>query len=217
MVQSSLFLKEEEKMKEVDWNNFNSSLLIEVTRPEGVFTSTGVAIGPQTVLTTAHSLEGEILKVRVSFEESYNPEGKFIEVISFEIHPDYDRSQSNYRNDIAKISLKEKLRRETKFYPLMKRDHDFYGKILRLGFGARGNKNIRTLISPEFRQVRKFEKVLELNDTFSYSGDSGGPVFLQQNGQMYLLAIHSTISFGPEGKYSLNPLLSPHREWIVGD
>jgi hypothetical protein len=204
-------------MKDIDWNNFNSSLLIEVTRPEGVFTSTGVATGPHTVLTSAHSLEGDILKVRVSFEECYDPNGKFIEVKSFELHPAYDPSQSNYRNDIAKIYLKTKLPKQTKFYPLMKRDHDFFGKILRLGFGARGDKNIRTLISPEFRQVRKLEKVLELNDTFSYSGDSGGPVFLQQNGQMYLLAIHSTISFGPEGKYSLNPLLSPHREWIIGD
>ena len=89
------------------------------------------------------------------------------------------------------------------------------GKILRLGFGARENQNVRTLVTPEVRKPRKLENVLELNDMYSYSGDSGGPVFMQNNGQMYLVAIHSTLSFGPEGKHSFNPLLSSHREWIA--
>jgi hypothetical protein len=38
---------------------------------------------------------------------------------------------------------------------------------------------------------------------------------MQFEGQMYLVAIHSTLSFGPEGKHSYNPLLSSHREWIA--
>jgi hypothetical protein len=88
------------------------------------------------------------------------------------------------------------------------------GKILRLGFGGRSNKNIRTLVTPEFKTIRSKDNVLELHDTYSYSGDSGGPVFLQKNGQMYLVAIHSTLSYGPEGKYSFNPILSSHRHWI---
>ncbi len=86
---------------------------------------------------------------------------------------------------------------------------------MRLGFGARGANNVRTLVQPEFKKIRAQEKTLELNDMYSYSGDSGGPIFLQYQGQMYLIAIHSTLSFGPEGKHSYNPLLSTHREWIV--
>lgn len=199
----------------IDWNNFNSSVLIEVTRPNGVYTCTGVAINKNTVLTAAHCLEGEILKVRISTDASYNPKGKFLEVDSFDLHPDYDRHISNYRSDLAKIKLKDELPPGTNFYPIIKKDNELKGKILRLGFGARENKNVRTLVTPEVRQVRKMEKVLELNDTYSYSGDSGGPVFMQYNGQMYLIAIHSTLSFGPEGKHSFNPLLAPHREWIA--
>ncbi len=198
----------------IDWNNFNSSLLIEVTRPTGIFTCTGVAVNKNTVLTAAHCLEGEILKVRISTEAVYDKKGKFFEVDSFDLHPEYNGQESNYRSDLAKIKLKSELPADTKFYPIIKKDSKLTGTLMRLGFGARGTKNVRTLVNPEFKNIREIEKVLELNDMYSYSGDSGGPVFLQNQGQMYLVAIHSTLSFGPEGKYSFNPLLSSHREWI---
>jgi V8-like Glu-specific endopeptidase len=198
----------------IDWKNFNSSLLIEVTRPNGVFTCTGVAINKDTVLTAAHCLEGEILSIRVSVDMSYDKNASFLQVESFDLHPDYDSQKSNYRSDLAKIKLKEELPDGIMIYPIIKKEKNLDGKILRLGFGSRGQKNIRTLVNPVYKNVRKEEKVLELNDMYSYSGDSGGPVFLQSGAHMYLIAIHSTLSFGPEGKYSFNPLLSSHREWI---
>lgn len=198
----------------IDWRNFSSGLLIEVTRPTGVFTCTGVAINKNTVLTAAHCLEGEILKIRISSEASYDQNGFFFEVESFDLHPDYDSKTSNYRSDLAKIKLKTDLPKDLMIYPIIKQTKPLEGKILRLGFGSRNQMNSRTLIEPMFKNLRKDEKVLELHDMFSYSGDSGGPVFLQNAGQMYLIAIHSTLSFGPEGKYSFNPLLSSHREWI---
>ncbi len=199
----------------INWNNFNSSVLIEVTRPEGVYTCTGVAINKNTILTAAHCLEGQVIKVRVSTEACYDKAGKFYEAEAFELHPEYNRRDSNYRSDLAKITLRSSLPPGTNFYPIIKRDQNLSGKILRLGYGARGDKNVRTLVLPEMRKIRAMEKILELNDTYSYSGDSGGPVFMQFEGQMYLVAIHSTLSFGPEGKHSYNPLLSSHREWIA--
>jgi V8-like Glu-specific endopeptidase len=198
----------------IDWSNFSSSLVIEVTRPNGVFTSTGVAINDTTILTAAHCLEGEVLKVRVSNASSYDAAGEFWEVESFALHPDYNSEHSNYRCDLAKLKLKKALPESITYLPIMKQSAPMEGKILRLGFGGRANKNVRTLVTPEFKQLRRHENVLELHDTYSYSGDSGGPVFLQKNGQMYLVAIHSTLSFGPEGKYSFNPVLSSHRHWI---
>lgn len=202
-------------MELLNWDNFNSSLLIEVTRPEGIFTCSGVAINKKTILTAAHCLTGTILKIRVSNNSHYNTEGEFLAVESFEIHPEYDKNSSNYLADIAKIKLQDELPNGTMFYPIIKRNSDVKGKIYRLGFGAREIKNVRTLVTPEIKQIRKFENVLELHDMYSYSGDSGGPVFVQNGAQFYLVAIHSTLSFGPEGKYSFNPLLSSHREWIA--
>ncbi len=198
----------------IDWDNFNSSLIIEVTRPTGVFTCSGVAINDSTVLTAAHCLDGEILKVKVFNQSSYNPQDTFWTISTFEIHPAYDVKKSNYQADIAKIKLTEKLPSTTIFFPIIKRDDQIMGKILRLGFGGRSNKNIRTLVTPEYRDIRKHENTLELEDHFSFSGDSGGPIFIQNQGQMYLVALHSTLSYGPEGKFSFNPLLSSHRQWL---
>ena len=201
----------------IDWSNFNSTLIIEVTRPTGVFTSSGVAISKDTILTAAHCLDGEVLKVRVSNQAAYDPKGKFYAVESFEIHPDYNVKKSNYKSDLAKIKLQKYLPENTMFYPIIKKDENLIGKILRLGFGGRNNQNVRTLITPEFKSVSISDETLELNDMYSFSGDSGGPIFIQQGAQMYLIAIHSTLSYGPNGRYSYNPLLSSQRKWIEND
>lgn len=193
-------------MQLIDWSNFNGSLLIEVTRPEGKFISSGVAINSTTILTAAHCLEGEILSIKIA--------GEF-DVESFELHPDYNKKESNYLADVAKIKLKSPLPNGTVYYPIIKDHSQLNGKIIRIGFGAREQRNARTIITPVMKQIRNFENVLELHDMYSYSGDSGGPVFVQNGAQMYLVAIHSTLSYGPEGKYSFNPLLSSHREWLA--
>lgn len=198
----------------IDWNNFNSSLVIEVTRPTGVFTCTGVAIKKDLVLTAGHCLDGEILKIRVFNQASYNPKQKSWAVSHYQLHPEYNKSTSNYKFDLARIKLSKALPDSTKIYPILKNQHDFNGKLLRLGYGARTSSNTRTLVTPQFKSVSLKEKILELDDVFSYSGDSGGPIFLQREGQMYLVAIHSTLSHGPKGKFSYNPLVTPQAEWI---
>lgn len=200
--------------QDIDWSNFNSTVVIEVTRPDGVFTSTGVALNKNTILTAAHCLYGEVLKVRVSAAGTYNPNGKFITGKTYEIHPEYDPDSSNFKFDLAKIKLTSSLPENTNFYAVMKNDKDLSGNFVRIGFGGRNEKNIRTMITPVFKDVLEPQRILELHDMYSYSGDSGGPVFLQQKGQIYLVAIHSTLSYGPEGKYSFNPLLAAHRDWL---
>ncbi len=199
---------------DVDWSNFNSTVIIEVTRPEGIFTSTGVAINKDTILTAAHCLYGEIIRVRISTNEIYKPKGKFHSVKTYDIHPDYNPSTSHYQNDLAKIRLSSPLPQGTNYYSVMKNDRNLSGNFVRIGFGSRGEKNIRTMITPVFKDIQDPQRVLELFDMYSFSGDSGGPVFLQQKGQLFLVAIHSTLSYGPEGKFSYNPLLTAHRDWI---
>lgn len=196
-----------------NWDKFNSSLLIEVTRESGVFTCTGVAISDQILVTAAHCLAGDVKKVRVFVGKSYNPKNPFLEVGVYSIHPDYKPAISNYKNDIAKIRMKEKFPTNIQICPIHQ-GPSVIGKIYRFGFGEREKSNIRTVVTPSFRQINTTDAVVELNDTFSKSGDSGGPIYLENGNSISVLAIHSTLSSGPQGKYSFNPLLSHYLSWI---
>ncbi len=195
------------------WQTYNSSLLIEVTRPHGVFTCTGVAVAPKLLVTAAHCLEGDVKKVRIFTQEKYDPQQASLATSGFVIHPDYRPQVSRYRNDIAKIFLKEALPSDINIHPIF-RGNMLNGKLYRFGFGSRANTNIRTVITPTFRKINHLEDVLELDDTFSRSGDSGGPIFVRNGNVVSLVAIHSTFSHGPQGRFSFNPLLASHLSWI---
>jgi V8-like Glu-specific endopeptidase len=195
------------------WEKFNSSLLIEVTRPNGVFTCTGVAVSPKVLLTAAHCLSGEIKKIRVFTQEKYDPKLPSFESASFEVHPGYNPNKSQYQNDIAKIILKETLPSSIIIHPVFKEQY-LLGDLYRFGFGERGKKNIRTVITPKFRVIKTQEGILELDDTFSRSGDSGGPIFVEKDGVIKLVAIHSTFSHGPQGRFSYNPMVNAYLPWI---
>ena len=195
------------------WDEFNSSLLIEVTRTNGVFTCTGVAISRGVIITAGHCLDGDVKKVRVFTQSFYDPKAPSLAVKKFKVHPDYHPKDSRYQSDIAKIYLKDSLPETIRILPVYPLKM-IIGNLYRFGFGARNKKNVRTVITPTFRKVNQEEKVVELNDDYSYSGDSGGPIFLEAGNVNYILAIHSTLSFGPEGRFSYNPLLANYQNWI---
>ena len=199
-----------------DWEHFNSSLLIEVTRPTGVFTCTGVAVSKELVLTAAHCLEGEVTKVRIFTQEKYDPNSPAYEIAHFKLHPSYNSKTSRYLFDLAKIQLKDKLPTYIHNFPIFE-SADIQGKLFRFGFGERNKKNARTVVTPNIKRINTQDNMLELNDKYSYSGDSGGPVYLKKGNSTYVLAIHSTFSFGPQGNFSFNPLLAPHLSWIYSN
>ncbi len=196
-----------------DWEKFNSSLLIEVTRSTGVFTCSGIAVSGQLVITAAHCLEGDVKKVRVFTQESYNPAYPSLEVESFKIHQNYNPQNSPFVSDLAKIKMKKNFLPFIKLYPIYT-GTSFDSPLYRFGFGARNKKNLRTVITPKFKTFDHVQHIIELNDMFSRSGDSGGPIYIQNGKDIFVLAIHSTFSHGPEGNFSYNPLLAPYLPWI---
>jgi secreted trypsin-like serine protease len=196
-----------------DWDRFNSSLLIEVTRPNGVFTCTGVAVSDRLILTAAHCLEGKVDRVRVFTQESYDPKQTSLAITDYKLHPDYNPIKSRYTSDLAKITMAEKLPTFINLYPIYQ-GNKIFGDLIRFGFGARNKKNLRTVITPTLRRLNVEEQILELNDKFSKSGDSGGPIFMRNGNDISLLAVHSTFSHGPQGNFSLNPYLSNYVPWI---
>jgi hypothetical protein len=213
LLSMGVFMATEVFAKFSDWTQFNSSLLIEVTRPNGVFTCTGVAMSSEILVTAAHCLEGEVKKVRIFTQQSYDPKQSSLAIDSYEIHPQYNSKKSRFLFDIAKIKLKHKLPKEIRLLPVFE-GNLIIGKLYRFGFGGRDEKNIRTVMTPKFRKMNIKDQVLELDDKFSKSGDSGGPIFMQNGQEISLVAIHSTFSHGPEGEYSLNPRLSAFLPWI---
>jgi hypothetical protein len=83
-----------------------------------------------------------------------------------------------------------------------------------MGYGKRNGDNIRTMVTPLLKRFDYSRNVLELYDEFSQSGDSGGPIFISIGEQLYLMGIHSTLSYGPQGTFSLNPVLEKNLTWI---
>lgn len=196
-----------------DWERFNSSLLIEVTRPNGVFTCTGVAVSDQIIVTAAHCLEGDVKQVRVFTGQKYDPKANFLAINKYQLHPNYDSKQSRFKSDLAKITMKYKIPDFVKIHPIYS-GKKVEGTLYRFGFGERNKQNIRTVITPSFRKLNLDEAIIELNDQFSRSGDSGGPIFMQNGKEISVLAVHSTFSHGPEGNFSMNPLLGSYTSWI---
>lgn len=199
--------------KDQQWELFNSSLLLEVTRPNGVFTCSGVAISHDTILTAAHCLDGEVNQVKVFDTVTYDPKAPYYQVASMRIHPEYNPKVSAYQNDIAVIKLQNKLPSHIIIHPIYQKD-EVTGDFIRFGFGKRDEKNNRTVVTPKFRFVNHLHKVIELDDSYSMSGDSGGPVFLLKDGRIFVLAVHSTFSQGPQGEFSYNPLVNKYLNWI---
>lgn len=86
--------------------------------------------------------------------------------------------------------------------------HPNYDQLFRVGYGGRQGQNKMTIISSifNFREFSNFaianrrRNYILMEDQFSYSGDSGGPVFAKKYNKYYLVGIHST----KQGNFSYN-------------
>jgi V8-like Glu-specific endopeptidase len=179
----------------VDWDAFSSSALIEVKRNSQVFTSSAVVIKRNVILTAAHSVEN-IDEGHIHLGHSFstnNPKIKFKKVI---IHQGYDKSKSNYKNDIAVVILESNLPETVRPVTLATNGPDLSEVVDRIGFGGREGKNLRTWTNPTI--VAHHDDTLVLNDSLSVIGDSGGPIYHKQQ----LLGIHSTLE-GQDRTYAV--------------
>lgn len=185
------------------WGALNSSLLIEVFRGEEVFTSSSVLIARNVLLTAAHSVSG-IDKGYVHIGHAYSQQNMRVGFKKVIIHSDYDKSVCNFKNDIALIILDNNLPKSIKPAQIADPDELVNSVVERVGFGMRQGANKRTWTNPFL--IKSHELYLELIDSKSVVGDSGGPLLLGNN----LLGIHST----KEGNSTYAVKVSAYLDWI---
>ncbi len=202
-----IFLLIQTTLANIYQEDFSSAVIVEVKRFEKFFTCSGVIISPDVVLTAAHCLDGEVHRVRVFHQSEFSPRKSFWAVKDYHIHPEYNRETSKFYADIAKINLENPVQQKI-YYPTLYSKKALKGNIIRAGFGSRNGENKLTIVPLELKKYSHKNKTYVFVDLDSKSGDSGGPIFVQNGVELSLLAIHSTLSFGPEGKFSYNPRVS---------
>lgn len=195
----------------LNWERFNSALILEITRDTQTFTSTAVAIGKRYLLTAAHSVD-QFDSGRLILGHHYKDAKEFIEIEKCIIHPAYNPGQSLFDNDLAIVVLKEDLP-ETIHIESVPNDLGVEkGDILdRVGFGQRNGVNLRTWSNPIFVEESFNKKTLILKDNLSVVGDSGGPVYKNIAGELKLVGIHSTLE-GANKTYVVN--VNSFADWI---
>jgi V8-like Glu-specific endopeptidase len=195
----------------VNWQDFDSSILLEVQREEKVFTCSAVAIARNILLTAAHCVE-DITGGRALLDVSYNP--KSSNAIAFKtvhIHDGYNQQESNFKHDIALVILEHNLPQDTQHASIQwDLSINDVTATERIGYGGRNKKNIRTWTNPKQMDLIS-DETITLQDEYSVVGDSGGPVFARTPAGLKLIGIHSTLE-GDKKTYS--SFVPAYREWI---
>lgn len=194
-----------------NWNRFSSTFIIEVKRGDSVFTSSAVALDSNMLLTAAHCVDCAE-EVRLFIGDDYDNPIEIINASSWVIHPEYNPNKSFFENDLAIIYLNESLPRFTNVEAIDETiEVDALTTLERIGFGGRNGHNYRTWTNPLFESVTFNKKNMVLKDNLSVIGDSGGPIFKNDQGVLKLIGIHSTLE-GDDKTYIVN--LAPYKDWI---
>lgn len=194
----------------VDFEKYNSTLMIIVTKADGTnYVCSSVVVTRKKLLTAAHCLD-QAISIKVVKEHKLMSDNSFYRVLKYDVFPKYDKEKSNYLFDIGIIQLKNNLPRNINI-PKLKELEDQSSDLVRVGFGKRNNINSRTVVFP-INQYQIKENYIDSYDIYSFSGDSGGPIFQEKEENLYLVGIHST----KENYNSLNPKIDEViKTWIL--
>ena len=192
----------------LDFSLYEGAIGLTVKKGEKSYICSAVAINRRVLVTAAHCLDKcSNVKAYTGFDIN-SPEESY-EVSQFKIHPSYNREKSYIDYDVAKILLKRPLPIDTPIYQIA--PVKSYFELNRVGFGGREEDNKRTVVTG-LRDFQFNTQTIHMQDLFSHSGDSGGPILQNIYGKLYLVAVHSTLE---KKEISKNPLLWPLRPWLL--
>lgn len=198
-------------LQPINWNQFATTVILEVRRGSHVFTGSGVLINQQALLTAAHVIDCAD-EVRVLITHDYKCQGRTFFANRCYIHPEYAPSQSLYENDLALVFLQESIELEFIYDEIAGHFGIGAGEELeRIGFGARDNQNKRAWTNPKFQELSFSRRTMVLSDQLSFIGDSGGPIYQTILNERKLVGIHSTREVGGR-TYAIN--LANYKDWV---
>ncbi|OMJ21753.1 Coagulation factor XI [Smittium culicis] len=200
---------------QVKGSDYGFMTLIKIDRKDqGLFICGGALINGEYIVTAAHCVsesKGPIntTQVAVGLGSEVIKQLSFSQAVGITVHPDWD--MSNLKNDIAIIRI-EKLGYNPTIYPIelptKKITQNRY--VYALGFGRNSsspdagptNLNLARLVSgsitkcTENRPDLNTQALLCTNNTLALGqdtclGDSGGPLFIRENGTKILVGITS--------------------------
>jgi V8-like Glu-specific endopeptidase len=169
----------------VNWDEFSSTVGIEVFKTSSKSVCSGVLLTPNLVLTAAHCLE-DIQSARVTIHSEISPASLWYKATNFISHPDYIGNLPGESIDIGLILLEGPIYTES----LPRRANYRFNVVCeRIGYGARKGKNLRTWQDSFPREITGTS--LMVKDEYGQLGDSGGPVYQRQDDILKLIGVHT--------------------------
>ena len=177
---------------------------------------TGTLIAARWVVTAAHCLEGGVGGAVFALGNDVDQPLRTIKVTSGRAHPQYDAE--NIANDIAVVRLASDA--GVAPMPLASALDEAEGSALTfVGFGitsgSGSNSGIKRSVEMPLAQLDATTFSYGIRGKNTCSGDSGGPAFIAQGGQ---LAIAGVTSYGDPGcrAYGVDTRVDVYAPWING-
>ncbi|WP_207460872.1 trypsin-like serine protease [Azospirillum sp. SYSU D00513] len=177
------------------------------------------------LVTAAHCIQGDPAHSAVLFGTDINhPGAERREVLSWTLHPNWERHSQRDRGDIALVRFRGTAPAGARRMEILSGDMTLTirDRILLAGYGiddARARSGVGVLRQGTTRIVHprgKTEMVVSARGGRACSGDSGGPVYVEKSGRLYLLGVISFVSGRAcRGPGVITDALSV-RDWITG-